>query len=906
MKFTKIELLKVPFSPSYADVFDVRNNMTDGTRPSEILRDFYREQFDPLVVYDSTIVRSVKVVRGEAAATIYGEAFEIEKYNYCLLTNEGQTGFFFVVGVDSENDNNGQPVCTIRLKRDAWSSNIDELQSDVDDTNSIIRGHLPRYQSDSQGNLVPIFDNGAEYNQNPATVADTEYKSRVAWLAIRWGQAAEFTADIGTGAVIRPTPAGMLQFQSGLPVTFLPVAILTEKHTVVSVVKKVSIVDENGGTKTAFTGADALIIDDSRVAEAWLTYNAPLNYQIIDNSEVRIKQTQYVKMLHRVETGSSSAPHYNGPCFSCLSETDIENYHAEQQGASLNAKYNCEPDFPLTIEWNSSMYNLIKNELLDWNARMLQNNVAYYKDPKFYSYPYNFKKFKLAQKEYTCAPTGTLYETQFTVKKDTAAPLLSVDDKGKHVGFFSIPITSRAITSLDAYTAYLQTADPAARQSLALQLLGSLFGIMLAASTAGAGLAVVGAGMALGNYANNVSKVLDANSQDTIPAVNSQDDIETLDCPIVQNYTMIDEREKAALLWNFHRYGYASARGESLRTNYRYWFDYRQTQECSLPNMHNANDRAIIEAAYDKGLTRWHVDAYGTQINHEYRADVNLGASYNNPETEFVTYTPTLFKLDAFWDFKVVGTKTTRTGVWSKEEIVLPNQGTDEAISFTTWVEGTYDEMQTQEGVGLVCLPTSASTGAAFKTGGFQVLGMDSDFLAGPKTICFRLTAAALRSGKNAQIISPNSQSKSSLGVGAGSGSEPYHIYARRLGGGDYALAKATDGAYAGSGGYFKAFGNTENIVGKNIVMTFGSQSDPALGRIYADGELIAEFNLTTQVNYLDLTGTDGIVRCFVSKTSGINSQDWYSYTLSYFGIIRGAQGAEGVKKLNTILNDYV
>lgn len=906
MKFSKIELLKVPFSPDYMDVYDVRNNMTDGTTPSEVLRDFYRDKFNPLVVYEGNI-KSVKITRGEAKITVYGECFDNEGYNYCLLTNDDQTGFFFIVGVDSENDGNNS-TCTLHLSRDAWSSNIDQLQGTEDDSNDILRGHLSRFAiSEDSKDLAPLFDNGAEINQNPATLADIEYKERIVWLAIRWDPAADFKVN-STDTTTKI--AGVLQYQGGLPVTFWPVAILSEGHTTIQPVRGVFF-NYLGDTRSELiqygTDANPLNINDSRVAEAWLTYNAPIKASVYDADTVNVNSSSYLKAVQR--TGEGIA--YTSAMFACLTEADIESYHGETQSSSLQKTYYSRPEFPLYIEKDGVLYRQIMDETRNWKEKLvLDDFFSYYNDPKMYTYPYNYKKFSLSQKDYVCAPTGTRYITEFTVKNDTAAPLLSVKDKGKHVGYFSLPITSRAITSLDAYTNYLQTAAPAARQSLALQLLGAAFGLATSAITGnavGAVGSIVGAGMTLGNYANNIAKIMDANSQNTIPAVNSQDDIETLDCPLIRNYSMVDEKEIDALLWSFHRYGYTSSRGESLRKNYRYWFDYRQTNGCALPIVKNPTDRSTLEGAYDRGLTRWHIDAYGTKKNYEYRADTELSANNNNPETELVVYTPTLFKLDAFWDFKVVGNQTSKISSLSEKEFVLENQGTDPSIYFESLTGKTFGELKTEEGVGLICMPSTSSTGGGFVTAGFTLNGMDSDFLAGEKTIAFRMKAASMRNKSVAQIIAPTSAGTASIGVGASNDSTtPYGAFARRYEGDNYARATTFDTDYSTDGEHFSFFGGAKNIVGRTVIITFGSASDPKFGRIYVDGVLKAEFNLEGGYGYLNLEGTTGIVRCFKSGRTGTNSQDWYSYTLSFFAMIRGAQGPEGVAKLNEILKDYI
>ena len=263
--------------------------------------------------------------------------------------------------------------------------------------------------------------------------------------------------------------------------------------------------------------------------------------------------------------------------------------------------------------------------------------------------------------------------------------------------------------------------------------------------------------------------------------------------------------------------------------------------------------------------------------------------------------------MDVFFDFKIVGNNTTNEGGGRDHNpFTLANQGSDKNVVFTSYKNSnSYGRVETVEGQGLIA--SHYTTSSSYNgSGGFTLSNLSSELLAGAKTIAFRLTAGKLLSGKNAQILTPNSISKGSLGIGASNNENPYHAYMRAVGGGGYDVASAVDADYSTNGTHFACFGGAKDIIGRNVIITVGSKEKPSPMRIYVDGELAALFDIPgsgNQMDYFDLTSGDGKLRCFASTASGSSCQDWESYTLSYFGMMCGELTAEEVRTLNGHLN---
>ncbi len=251
--------------------------------------------------------------------------------------------------------------------------------------------------------------------------------------------------------------------------------------------------------------------------------------------------------------------------------------------------------------------------------------------------------------------------------------------------------------------------------------------------------------------------------------------------------------------------------------------------------------------------------------------------------------------MDVFYNFMTCGNNANSV---NDNQFVLANQGTDASVTLQAVTGSSYGKVSTVAGKGLVAELGGAGTSYP-ASGGFYLLGVEQAFANGPKTIAFKMTAAEMQAGVNAHILSPNSETKASLGVGASNADEAYHCYVRRTAGGSYVMATATDADYSIDGTNFAFFGGAKDIIGKTVIVTAGSSGATSTFTIYVDGEVVA----TASYGYLNLHSSDGIIRCFCDSITRSKAQNWAGYTIPYFGMMRGVLTADEVKKLSDSLN---
>lgn len=261
--------------------------------------------------------------------------------------------------------------------------------------------------------------------------------------------------------------------------------------------------------------------------------------------------------------------------------------------------------------------------------------------------------------------------------------------------------------------------------------------------------------------------------------------------------------------------------------------------------------------------------------------------------------------MDVFFNFKNVGDYEVNS--YYSNEVILANQGEDTAISLETMTGNTYGVTSIKTGVGLSCGHTNNITNTLFRSAGFKICGVDADFAAGPKTICFRMTSATV-SKKWSFMFGPNDETYGRISLTAEAEYGKNYMIGFGYQGDDTKVPRAIDPAlWSTTDDVFAMFGAKESIINKNIFLTVGSESEPDLMKVYADGVLVAVFDRAGQeLGYCDLASSDNAVRCFYSTITGKNSQDWGAYTLSMFGMTRGVLNANEIKRLNSQLNAYV
>ena len=186
-----------------------------------------------------------------------------------------------------------------------------------------------------------------------------------------------------------------------------------------------------------------------------------------------------------------------------------------------------------------------------------------------------------------------------------------------------------SIDNLDRYLRENQSSIIASTTSaVAGGSLGVMAGLAMANPITGA-LAVTGATVATASkIKSQIADLKDINrTQDeyrnlTEIAINNreyQDDIY-----VIKHQMLKGTPEYNAALNSIHNYGIIVKVFDNPTVSWNTNFDYKQTIDCELPSVTNAQDRKEIERIFDSGVTIWHLDLCPKE------ALKNLDKRYNN------------------------------------------------------------------------------------------------------------------------------------------------------------------------------------------------------------------------------------------------------------------------------------
>lgn len=123
--------------------------------------------------------------------------------------------------------------------------------------------------------------------------------------------------------------------------------------------------------------------------------------------------------------------------------------------------------------------------------------------------------------------------------------------------------------------------------------------------------------MALIDMAARLKDVDNQTDSYNIGEVNAYDNLKQDDITIFQQ-GIADEKIDRQIYTSLHYFGEHIDRPESIRVNYHKTFDYVRTANCRLPFIPNAMERAELEMAYDRGITRWHYDVDNLSIGDDF------------------------------------------------------------------------------------------------------------------------------------------------------------------------------------------------------------------------------------------------------------------------------------------------
>lgn len=646
-----IELFKVPFDNSYKKVFDinsVQNNSID-----------YREIFYNVVLSKqgdreqilSPAVSNIKRYNNRIIFTIRNNYFDTRKYNYIVLKYENTYFFYFIIDVISENDNPVNPATTITGEYDVWHNNLNNIYKDrIINKNTIIKGHRNRYLSNTKILPYNIID-----NKLPVTKTQYLKEKKVAFLKLTFSK--EFVNNLtvkylvnGT-TYINSTDNYLLPQHNGAIVYYIPMYITDGErlynctfqskeyqcfyglisHTINSLVVDGTVFIQNTFDYYGVEKYNFLIGGEyaSYISKAEITFNSPFPYTIDSENNCIIDApggiiTDYEKIFIKTDTGEMESPIlFFGVPKTSKNISDIEvgltyikNY------LSQNNNYSISIDTPLErhLRENGVETNINSN---DYKS----NEIA------LFQYPFNYVTLYINDNEYIFNLPHTEYELSentynIEVNNDNNECFINIYYKGEKINDKSIFLKNSGLVSysVDALEDYLIRNGSQEKTAVILN------GVSNALSIIGNGLSgnIIGtlkSGVdAIGNPISIMSKHKDLNNTPSSMSNSSNGETDLLfqDRIVIYVNQIKDKNVLDEIYQILYIYGYEYKIISDIFDNSRFWFDYKQTQNCKLNNRINANDKQRIEQMFDDGVHMFH-------INY----DENSSTYYVNTNMEF-------------------------------------------------------------------------------------------------------------------------------------------------------------------------------------------------------------------------------------------------------------------------------
>lgn len=597
MKITSITLYKTPLDDSYRNVFDFGSYETTGN----IYKQFLDLTF-PKKLISLTSVKSVKVTNGNCAFTLFAEYAEMREYNYvCINSNS----FYFITDYVSQNDGNRASVGII-LKWDAWANNLSALSDAGNfDTNVIERRHTERFYSDNSGNAVRQYNTVAEGDSPNHIVKDISSVNMVLWQAFR------FDSDV----LIKNSSDSLFRYKGLIgtqaektPVTFNPVFTYNTRTKTLTRISKV-----NGEIKN-YADIYSSTLKSSHILSSWFTFLAPIQAVVTADGEITINNS-VLTSVYLYATEGSSQVQIGGTSDKFMSVQDGIEWWKNQP-------------YPTDVYFRRTKGSIAPAITTDYFARNIP--AVRNAESKLYTYPYNYTKFKIRDKEHINVNTDRYEDFEVILDaRDKTTPILRFTEFGNTDNTpVYVPIPSQNIISVDQLDLFNRNNGESAYTNLGLGIVSK---VLTGTSTGNAGMIASGATDLIGFYANQTDL---KNRQDnySVPSFIASDDIQYQDFPFILSCEMYDEAEIQTITTRWHRYGYKINKRGSVRENTRIDFDYVKTIDCNLPFITNIRDKDDIESAYDNGITRWHINKKDGVIV----CNSSMNFALNNPERAFV------------------------------------------------------------------------------------------------------------------------------------------------------------------------------------------------------------------------------------------------------------------------------
>lgn len=636
-----IELFKVPFDNSYKKVFDI--NSIKGDISSETV--FHNEILLKTYLHIVPSVSNIKRYNNNIIFTIRDQYFRIRNYNYIALYYDEKYYFYFITNIVSENDNPVNPSVTITGEWDCWHNHLTDMYyNKVINIENVIQSHKTRNKIGVNGEIKRYF-----YKQNIDKISTSKIpynneKPKVLFMKMvvdeNFYKLLNVEYNIGgttflSGDTGAQTSSTIVTLKN---VLYIPIGVRVDirNNEIITNMKFKThhngyIYYLNGNVKMPqitveqnFDISELQIKQEysSYIISAEFTYNSPVKYELTDDGSIEFYCV-----------GGKGLPIFSG--FGATIGL------REMLYLTVPTEFMYDGSKRITGSWTISrnIGNIIlsSNDLLPNNNNIITNiyendnindEIALYNYPfKYYSLYYNNNEIPIENKYKQSSPTET------TIKFDNSTNQTSfkilVDTPQLNNGNIFLKSNGFLTLSKDALQDYLIRNGSQEKTALLMKSLTDLPNF-LSYRTMFKGMT---------NTFNNLFSVMSkhADLQTTPDAVSlsdrGEDDLYIQDDLIIYINTIKDEDILKDYYKYYYIYGYEYPENIEILDNTRFWFDYKQTQNCKLNNPINLTDKQRIEQMFDDGVHMFHInyddksDTYIVNTSMEFNGKNNIERS---------------------------------------------------------------------------------------------------------------------------------------------------------------------------------------------------------------------------------------------------------------------------------------
>lgn len=623
MKIKTLTLYKTKLDAEYNNVIDtgVDTYLNNTTYKTEVLDAYYNN-----IIFYNGDVKSGQENNGILTIRITKDYTELLNYNYVCINNGNKNYFYFITNMIGLNDSEN-PITEITLKRDAWSNNIEYFTNHQEtDIQQILRSHFIRWYDDGNSMTFWPYYYNTDDRANITKFKNEQflYTSAGNYVVWCWFRVSN-DCKIGppeNAVPIKNAYFGKSYFDSAAPVYIFPVAILTGFTDGVPNFDFNFIFNGNSiNMSTAGQLLKAFDFNSDKFIEAGLTIYPPFSYtcsgSTITASNVITTTASIINELNEVIY--NPANDFAQICYVVVS-------YSSTAYTTINYEYtNTLTGFAVDGNVGAILFDPEAN----------YRNVKYF-EPRLYCAPF-------VDINFICSNLSIPIEIMQDRTKFKAivnyggkiSPLVSCFLNDTLIASYNnLQASGNIPTSINKWESFLSKAVT----NVGLNAISATLSGAISGGSMGAAMGAVGAlGSGITSTVNNMVETASRPNTTSQPSEIASDNIPRYIPKIVKSM-WVNEREIEGIAGELYTYGYRYRTTRSVKYNCRVWFDYCQTENCKLPDVTNLNDRAQLEQAFNRGLTKWHFDKdFGLNSDFE-RYQNNVERKYINAEDAQISF----------------------------------------------------------------------------------------------------------------------------------------------------------------------------------------------------------------------------------------------------------------------------